>query len=96
MKKEKEKRRISANGRGKRVPRIGLIGGSGLYSLPGLEVIGEVALSTPFGGPSDSYFLGNLSSVPVAFLARHGRHHSFLPTEVNYRANIWGFRKLGC
>jgi 5'-methylthioadenosine phosphorylase len=77
-------------------PRIGLIGGSGLYSLPGLEITGEVALSTPFGVPSDSYFLGNLSSVPVAFLARHGRHHSFLPSEINYRANVWGFRKLGC
>ncbi|MFI5198668.1 MAG: S-methyl-5'-thioadenosine phosphorylase [Thermoanaerobaculia bacterium] len=78
------------------VRRIGLIGGSGLYSLPGLEITGEIALRTPFGAPSDSYFLGNLSSVPVAFLARHGRHHSFLPHEVNYRANVWGFRKLGC
>jgi 5'-methylthioadenosine phosphorylase len=76
--------------------RIGLVGGSGLYSLPGLKITDEVALRTPFGAPSDSYFLGTLSSVPVAFLARHGRHHSFLPTEVNYRANIWGFRKLGC
>ncbi len=53
-------------------------------------------MRTPFGAPSDSYFLGNLSSVPVAFLARHGRHHSLLPTEINYRANVWGFRKLGC
>ena len=76
--------------------RIGLIGGSGLYSLPGLEITGEVALRTPFGAPSDSYFLGNLSSVPVAFLARHGRHHFLLPSEINYRANVWGFRKLGC
>ncbi len=76
--------------------RIGLIGGSGLYSLPGLEITGEVVLATPFGAPSDAYFLGNLSSVPVAFLARHGRHHSLLPSEINYRANVWGFRKLGC
>jgi 5'-methylthioadenosine phosphorylase len=78
------------------VPRIGLIGGSGLYALPGLKVTGEVRLRTPFGSPSDSYFLGDLSSVPVAFLARHGRHHHLLPTEINYRANVWGFRKLGC
>jgi 5'-methylthioadenosine phosphorylase len=77
-------------------PRIGLIGGSGLYALPGLEVEGEISLRTPFGAPSDSYVLGNLSSVPVAFLARHGRHHHHLPSEVNYRANVWGFRKLGC
>ena len=76
--------------------RIGLIGGSGLYSLPDLAITDEVVLRTPFGAPSDSYFLGNLSSVPVAFLARHGRHHSFLPSEINYRANVWGFRKLGC
>jgi Purine nucleoside phosphorylase len=95
MKKENEKKKISLKGkRGEK--RIGLIGGSGLYSLPGLEITGEVALSTPFGAPSDSYFLGNLSSVPVAFLARHGRHHSFLPSEISYRANVWGFRKLGC
>jgi 5'-methylthioadenosine phosphorylase len=78
------------------VPRIGLIGGSGLYNLPGLEVTEEVRLRTPFGAPSDSYFLGTLSSVRVAFLARHGRHHSILPSEINYRANVWGFRKLGC
>lgn len=78
------------------VPRIGLIGGSGLYNLPGLTITDEVALSTPFGKPSDSYFLGNLSSVPVAFLARHGRHHHLLPTEVNYRANVWGLKALGC
>ncbi len=80
----------------KEIHRIGLIGGSGLYSLPGLEVTREIRLRTPFGSPSDSFILGNLSSVPVAFLARHGRHHLLLPGEVNYRANIWGFRKLGC
>jgi 5'-methylthioadenosine phosphorylase len=61
-----------------------------------LQVTDEVALSTPFGEPSDSYFLGTLSSVPVVFLARHGRHHSILPSEINYRANVWAFRKLGC
>jgi 5'-methylthioadenosine phosphorylase len=78
------------------IPRIGLVGGSGLYDLPGLEITHEIRLKTPFGAPSDSYVLGTLSSVPVAFLARHGRHHHLLPAEVNYRANVWGFRKLGC
>jgi 5'-methylthioadenosine phosphorylase len=96
VKIEKEKKKTSSSGRRRGIPRIGLIGGSGLYALPGLEITAEVALRTPFGAPSDSYFLGNLSSVPVAFLARHGRHHSILPSEINYRANVWGFRKLGC
>lgn len=76
--------------------RIGLVGGSGLYSLPGLVVAEEVVLETPFGDPSDAYVLGDLGGVPVAFLARHGRGHRLLPSEVNYRANVWGFRKLGC
>jgi 5'-methylthioadenosine phosphorylase len=76
--------------------RIGLVGGSGLYSLPGLAVTGEVTLETPFGAPSDAFALGDLAGVPVAFLARHGRGHRLLPSEVNYRANVWGFRKLGC
>ncbi len=78
------------------IPRIGLIGGSGLYNLPGLTVTGEVRVKTPFGSPSDSFFLGNLSSVPVAFLARHGRHHHLLPGEINYRANVWALKALGC
>ena len=94
--KRKTRKRISSSGRGREIPRIGLIGGSGLYALPGLKVTGEIRLRTPFGSPSGSYFLGTLSSVPVAFLARHGRHHSILPSEINYRANVWGFRKLGC
>ena len=76
--------------------RIGLVGGSGLYALPGVTVHEEVVLETPFGVPSDAFVLGELAGVPVAFLARHGRGHRFLPTEVNYRANVWGFRKLGC
>ncbi len=93
---KEEEKKISSSGRGKRTHRIGLIGGSGLYNLPGLKITDEVALPTPFGKPSDSYSLGNLSSVPVAFLARHGRHHSLLPGEINYRANVWGLRALGC
>lgn len=76
--------------------RIGLVGGSGLYALPGVTVHEEVVLETPFGAPSDAFVLGELAGVPVAFLARHGRGHRLLPTEVNYRANVWGFRKLGC
>jgi 5'-methylthioadenosine phosphorylase len=95
LKIRKEMKKISVSGRG-REPRIGLIGGSGLYALPGLKVTGEIRIRTPFGAPSDSYFLGTLSSVPVAFLARHGRGHHLLPTEVNYRANVWGLKSLGC
>jgi 5'-methylthioadenosine phosphorylase len=74
---------------------IGIIGGSGLYNLPGIERIREVRLATPFGRPSDSYRLGNLEGHKVAFLSRHGRGHVLLPTEVNSRANIYGFKKLG-
>jgi 5'-methylthioadenosine phosphorylase len=76
--------------------RVGLIGGSGLYDLPGLSTTGEVRLETPFGDPSDAFFLGELDGVPVVFLARHGRGHRLLPSEINFRANVWGFRKLGC
>ncbi|MFI5179893.1 MAG: S-methyl-5'-thioadenosine phosphorylase [Thermoanaerobaculia bacterium] len=77
-------------------PPVGLIGGSGLYDLPGLSTTSEVRLETPFGEPSDSFFAGELAGVPVVFLARHGRAHHLLPSEINYRANVWGFRKLGC
>jgi len=56
----------------------------------------EVTLETPFGAPSDAYVLGTLSNVPVVFLSRHARGHRLTPTEINYRANVWGFRKLGC
>lgn len=76
--------------------RIGLVGGSGLYGLPGLQVEREVKIRTPFGDPSDAYVLGELSGVPVAFLPRHGRKHTRLPSELNFRANVWGFKKLGC
>ncbi len=75
--------------------RIGVIGGSGLYELEGLENVKEVKLNTPFGRPSDSYVIGELEGVRVAFLPRHGRGHRIMPTEVNSRANIWGFKKLG-
>jgi len=74
---------------------IGIIGGSGLYSMPGLNDIKEVRQQTPFGEPSDAYVLGTLEGKKVAFLARHGRGHRILPTELNFRANIYGFKQLG-
>jgi 5'-methylthioadenosine phosphorylase len=74
---------------------IGIIGGSGLYSMPGFSEVEEVQLDTPFGSPSDMYVLGTLEGRKVAFLSRHGRGHRFMPTEINYRANIHGFKQLG-
>jgi 5'-methylthioadenosine phosphorylase len=74
---------------------IGIIGGSGLYSMPGLSDVQEVRLETPFGDPSDAYVLGRLEGRTVAFLARHGRGHRILPSELNFRANIYGFKQLG-
>jgi 5'-methylthioadenosine phosphorylase len=74
---------------------IGIIGGSGLYSIPGLGDMREVKQDTPFGEPSDAYVLGTLAGHKVAFLARHGRGHRILPTELNFRANVYGFKQLG-
>jgi len=74
---------------------IGIIGGSGLYSMPGLSKAQEARLKTPFGAPSDAYVLGTLEGRKVAFLARHGRGHRILPSELNFRANIHGFKQLG-
>jgi 5'-methylthioadenosine phosphorylase len=74
---------------------IGIIGGSGLYSMPGLTDIQETSVKTPFGDPSDVYVLGQLEGKKVAFLARHGRGHRILPSELNFRANIHGFKQLG-
>ena len=75
--------------------RLGILGGSGLYAMEGLEDVRELSLDTPFGAPSDSLRLGRLGSIEVVFLARHGRYHSLSPTEVPYRANIWALRSLG-
>mgnify|MGYP006279764195 FL=1 len=75
--------------------RLGVLGGSGLYAMEGLEAVQELHIDTPFGAPSDSLRLGRLGGMEVVFLARHGRHHSVLPTEVPYRANIWALRSLG-
>jgi 5'-methylthioadenosine phosphorylase len=74
---------------------IGILGGTGLYEIEGLEDAREVRLRTPFGSPSEPYVVGSLEGRRVAFLARHGRGHRILPAEVNYRANIFGFKKLG-
>jgi 5'-methylthioadenosine phosphorylase len=76
-------------------PKIGIIGGSGLYSMPGFSGQQEVRIETPFGDPSDSYVVGTLAGKEVAFLARHGRGHRIMPSELNFRANIWGMKKLG-
>src|SRR3990167_3950163 len=74
---------------------IGVIGGSGLYSLPGFQDAEEVNLDTPWGEPSDAYIVGTLEGRQVAFLARHGRGHRILHSELNFRANIFGFKMLG-
>ena len=74
---------------------IGIIGGSGLYNMPGLTEIQEVTLQTSFGEPSDAYVLGTLEGRKVAFLARHARGHRLLPSEINFRANILGMKQLG-
>lgn len=74
---------------------IGIIGGSGLYSMPGFEAHEEHKIETPWGNPSDAYVVGRLAGKQVAFLARHGHGHRIMPSELNFRANIWGFKQLG-
>ncbi len=74
---------------------IGIIGGSGLYSMPGLNRVKELRVKTPFGEPSDAYICGMLEGRKVAFLSRHARGHLILPSELNFRANIHGFKQLG-
>lgn len=74
---------------------IGIIGGSGLYGMPGLTEVREERITTPFGEASDPYVLGELEGRKVAFLARHGKGHRILPSELNFRANIYGFKALG-
>lgn len=75
--------------------RIGIIGGSGLYQMPELTNVEEVAVQTPFGSPSDAFIIGTLEGERVAFLPRHGRGHRFTPTEVPFRANIYAMKLLG-
>jgi len=76
-------------------PVIGIIGGSGLYEMEGITHLREERVTTPFGDPSDAYILGRLDGHAVAFLARHGRGHRLLPSELNFRANVYGFKVLG-
>src|SRR6266508_4123071 len=75
--------------------QIGIIGGSGLYSMPGFTAREELSFDTPWGSPSDAFVLGRLAEKDVAFLARHGRGHRISPSELNFRANIYGFKMLG-
>ena len=75
--------------------KIGIIGGSGLYQMDGLTDVEEIEIDTPFGKPSDAYRLGSLEGRRVVFLARHNRNHTITPSELNFRANIYGFKTLG-
>ncbi len=77
------------------VTTVGVIGGSGLYEMAGLENVERVRLTTPFGDPSDEFVCGTLAGVRLIFLPRHGRGHRILPSELNFRANIYGMKKLG-
>jgi 5'-methylthioadenosine phosphorylase len=74
---------------------LGVIGGSGFYQIDGLEMVERIDVATPFGAPSDSYYRGRIGETEVVFLARHGRGHRILPSELNYRANIYGMKQLG-
>jgi 5'-methylthioadenosine phosphorylase len=74
---------------------IGIIGGSGLYAMPGLSNPHQIEVDTPFGAPSDAFVAGELEGRQVVFLARHGRGHRLMPTELNFRANIFAMKKLG-
>src|ERR687894_1254174 len=75
--------------------KIGIIGGSGLYQMPELKDVEELKVDTPFGAPSDAFITGTLEGVRVAFLPRHGRGHRILPTELPFRANVYGMKLLG-
>jgi 5'-methylthioadenosine phosphorylase len=91
IKKPKKSKSAKADDRS----TIGIIGGSGLYEMNGLTNTREIRVKTPFGDPSDAMVLGTLEGKRVAFLARHGRGHRILPSEINYRANIYAMKLLG-
>src|SRR6202049_2547509 len=91
----KAKHEKKARGKGSEPVRIGVIGGSGLYHMPGLENARGLRVKTPFGDPTDALVVGTLQGKRVAFLARHARGHRFLPSEINYRANIHAMKQLG-
>ncbi|HEX2712087.1 MAG TPA: hypothetical protein VHM88_07675, partial [Candidatus Acidoferrales bacterium] len=88
-------RRASRGRASREAVQIGIIGGSGLYSMPGLTGVRERRIRTPFGDPSDPLVVGALEGKRVAFLARHGRGHRILPSEINFRANIYAMKLLG-
>lgn len=75
--------------------KLGVLGGSGLYSMEDLEVVGKVSVPTPFGEPSDQMVVGKLLGIPLVFLPRHGVGHRISPSAINYRANIFAFKKMG-
>jgi 5'-methylthioadenosine phosphorylase len=77
------------------MPVLGVIGGSGVYDIPGLDITDSVKLTSPYGEPSDIYRIGKSGETELAFLPRHGTMHHIQPHKINYRANIWGFRELG-
>ncbi len=79
------------------LPRVdlGILGGTGLYNIEGIEVETEIAIETPFGSPSDVFVIGSLAGSKIAFLSRHGRGHTLLPAEINYQANIYAYKMLG-
>src|SRR5437867_2169776 len=87
--------RSGRGGKGMAEPTLGVFGGSGLYELPGLEGIERVPVETPFGDPSDDLVIGRLGGTRLVFLARHGRGHRILPSEINFRANVYALKKLG-
>ena len=86
---------ISAGNVVKYPVRIGVIGGSGLYKMDALTDVKEIEIDTPFGKPSDALIVGKIDGVSVAFLARHGRGHSLMPSELPFRANIYAMKSLG-
>ena len=75
--------------------KVGIIGGSGFYNIEGIKDVKKISVKTPFGDPSDEFVTGILGGKEVVFLARHGKGHRILPSEINYRANIYGMKKLG-
>lgn len=92
---EAKKKQGAKRGARNETVKIGIIGGSGLYHMPGLTDTREVRVKTPFGDPSDAFVIGTLEGQRVAFLARHGRGHLYSPSDINYRANICGMKMLG-
>src|SRR5512147_2194567 len=86
---------MSAERKGKMSDILGVIGGSGLYGMEGLRNVRTVSVKTPFGDPSDAMVVGELEGRTLAFLPRHGRGHRLLPSQINYRANLYALKKVG-